>query len=373
MSLLSDTLALYKREMLIFRANIRVNLIRTAIFPLFILLIFGATGQGINNVPVVVVNYANNMQSQQFINSLGSQGIMSVESVTNQNDALALLDAGKVSFVIVILPNFPTYNGQSAVRIYYSNTQYSVTSEILPMIEQRAALFAGPGNYQVKQYLPSSTFGAALSTPVNGANGSETDFIFSGVIGMIVVFSALFAGGMGLITDRNAGFIKAYLVAPINKAAILFGRVLAGSVQSILYITVVLLIGLIFGSQIAMGWTGLFWIFLLGMILMVCFTSVSAILASRLKNVTSFAIFAQAVGLPLWFLAGGIVPVSSLPSTLQTLSIIDPMTYAVDGFRWVILVGTYPLANMITDISVLLGFAIVSTLLSVILFKSTID
>jgi len=373
MGLLSDSLALYKREMLIFRANIRVNLIRTAIFPLFIILIFGATSSGISNVPVVVVNYANNLQSQQFINSLSSQGIMSVQAVTSQGEALNILGSGKVSFVIIVLPDFPTYNRQSAIQVYYSNTQYSVTSAILPIIEQRAALFAGPGNYQIREYLPSGTPAPIVSTPVNGANGSETDFIFSGVIGMIVVFSALFAGGMGLITDRNAGFIKAYLVTPINKAAILFGRVLAGMVQSILYITVVLIIGLIFGSQIAMGLPGLFWIFLLGMILMVCFTSISAILASRLKNVTSFAIFAQAVGLPLWFLAGGILPISSLPAALQALSVLDPMTYAIDGFRWVILVGTYPLTNMITDISVLLAFATVTTLLSIVLFKGTID
>ncbi len=298
---------------------------------------------------------------------------MSVQAVTSQTDALGSLTSGKVSFVVVILPDFPTHNGQPAIQVYYSNTQYSVTSAILPILEQRAALFTGPGSYQAKEYLPSSTPAPTISTPVNGANGSETDFIFSGVIGMVIVFSALFAGGLGFISDRNAGFIKAYLVTPINKAAILFGRLLASVVQSILYIVVVLLIGLLFGSSIAMGIVGLFWILVLGMILMVCFTSISAIIAARLKNVTSFAIFAQAVGLPLWFLAGGILPVSSLPSALQTLSIIDPMTYAVDGFRWIVLVGTYPLQNMITDISVLLAFAIASTALSIVLFKSTID
>ncbi len=373
MSLISDSIALYKREMIIFRANIRVNLIRTAIFPLFIILIFGSTSSGISNVPVVVVNYANNLPSQQFINSLGSQGIMSVQTVTNQNDALNLLETGKISFVIVILPNFPSYSGKAAIQTYYSNTQFSVTSAILPVIQQRASLFSSPASYQSQEYLPQGRVAPAVTTPVNGASGSETSFIFSGVIGMVIVFSALFGGGMSLITDRSSGNIKAFLVTPISKASILFGRILSAAVQSILYITVILLIGLLFGSSIAMGIPGLFWIFLLGMILMVCFTSVSAIIASRLKNVTSFAIFSQAVGLPLWFLAGGILPTSSLPTALQTMSILDPMKYAIDGFRWVVLVGTYPIQNMITDFSVLIAFALVTTLLSVALFKSTID
>ena len=134
-----------------------------------------------------------------------------------------------------------------------------------------------------------------------------------------------------------------------------------------------MIIGILFGSQIAMGIPGLFWIFLLGMILMVCFTSVSAILAARIKNVTSFAIFGQSIGMPLWFLAGGIFPISSLPQILQTVSVFDPMTYAVDGFRWVVQIGTYPIANIITDFSVLIAFAIITTLLSIVLFKSTID
>ena len=58
---------------------------------------------------------------------------------------------------------------------------------------------------------------------------------------------------------------------------------------------------------------------------------------------------------------------------LQTLSLVDPMTYALDGFRYVVLVGTYPLSNIITDVSVLGVFAIIFTALSIYMFKSTIE
>ncbi len=373
MSLLSDSIALYKREMLIFRANIRTNIIRSAIFPLFIILLFGYLGSGVSNVPVAVVNYANNPQSIQFINSLELQNLIVVQTVISQDQAFDLLNSGQVNFVIVILPNFPSSTGQTAIDVYYTNVQYTETSEILPVIQQRAAQLESPQSFQSEFYEPTGSDAGVVSTPVNGASGSYKTFLFSGVIGMVIVFSALFGGGISLITDRLGGNIKSFLITPINKSAIILGRVLSGMVQSTLFVVIVLIIGIADGSTIAMGLIGLVWIFLLGAILMVCFTSVSAIIASRMKNINAYAIFSQAVGLPLWFLSGGIIPVSSFPPVLQAISVVNPMTYALDGFRRVILLGSYPIANIAVDFGVLIATAIVLTALSIFLFKSTID
>ncbi len=224
MSLLSDSIALYKREMLIFRANLRTNVIRSAIFPLFILLIFGSTSGSITNVPVAVVNYANNAQASQFINSLQLQSTMVVQSVTNQNQALDMLSAGQIDFVIIILPDFPSKTSAPAVQVYYTNLQFSTTAEILPIIQQRVEQYSAPGSFQEKFYQPSTTPSSTSITAVNSASGSQSTFIFAGVIGMVLVFSALFAGGLSLIQDRNSGIMKSYLVTPINKSSILFGR-----------------------------------------------------------------------------------------------------------------------------------------------------
>ncbi len=374
MGLLSDSVTLYKREMLIFKANLRTNLVRAAIFPLFIILLFGYLGSGVSNIPVVVVNYANNPQSLQFIESLSTQSLMVVHSVTTQSQALILVNAGTVDFAIIILPNFPSQNGQTAVQVYYTNVQYTVTSAILPAIQQRVAQFGSPKSFQSEFYEPAgSSGGSTVTTPVNGASGSYKTFLFSGVIGMVIVFSALFGGGISIITDRLGGNIKAFLITPINKGSILVGRVFAGMVQSLLFILVVLVIGVADGSSIAMGLAGLAWIFILGVLLMISFTSVAAIIASRMKNINAYAIFSQAIGLPLWFISGGIIPVSSFPPVLQAMSIFDPMTYALDGFRHVILLGSYPIASILVDVSVLAVFGIATTALSIFLFKSTVD
>ena len=373
MSLLDDSISLYKREMLIFRANFRTNLIRASIFPIVIIVLFGLLGNSVSNVPIAVVNYANNAESVQFISSLSQQNLMTVQTVTTESQALSLLDSGQIYFVIVVLPNFPSKTSQPAIQVYYTNTQYTVTSEVLPIIQERAAVFTSSVSLQSRLYSPSSGSSVVVTTPVSSATGSYKNFLFSGVIGMVLVFSALFGGGISIITDRTGGYIKAFLATPINKTSILLGRVFAGMVQSFLYVTIVLIIGIANGSNIAMGAVGLVWIYFIGILVMVCFTSLAAIIASRMKNIQAYAIISQTVGLPLWLLSGGIFPISSLPSILRPISVIDPLTYATDAFRWVILQGTFPLPSMVTDISVLVIFAAVSTYLSIRLFKSTID
>jgi ABC-2 type transport system permease protein len=373
MGLFGDSISLYNREMMIFMANIRTNAARTAIFPIVILVFFSFLGSAIVNVPVVVVNYANNAQSLQLISSLNAQNLMQVRSITTEGQAFAMLAAGEVNFAIVILPNFPAYNGEPSVQVYYNNVQYSVTASVLPAIQQRISEFAPGASFQSQQYLPSNRQASDVATPITGATGNYEDFLFSGVIGMVIVFSAMFGAGLSIMSDRQGGNIKAFLITPINKSAILLGRLFASAVQSVFTIVVVIIIGVLLGNTIEMGVPGFFLILILGVLLSICMTSISLIIGSRLRNLQAFQIFGQATALPLWFISGGIFPVSSFPHILQIISVFDPMTYALDGFRYVILEGVYPIGSMVTDVIVLIIFAVIAAGISIRLFKSTIE
>ncbi len=373
MSVLEDSISIFKRELAIFRANLRSNIIRTAIFPLVILLFFGFIGAAVTNVPVAVVNYANNNQAAQLISTLSSQSLMKVQAVTNQNEALSMLSAGQINFVIVILPTFPSESGSPTVQVYYNNLEFSTTEIILPAIEKDVELFGSSSNFQSQEYLPSSSGNPSTVTPVTGASGNYGDFLFSGVLGMIIVFSTLFNAGIGILTDKQGGQIKAFLITPINKSAIVLGKVLFSAVQSVISVFVVIVIGLLLGNTILMGITGIIWIIILGTMLGIVMTGISIIVASRMRNMAAFQIFGQTVGLPLWFMAGGIVPTSSFPKILQILSIGDPMTYALNGFRYIVLQGFFPISSMLTDVIVLGALGIATTCLSIALFKSTIE
>jgi ABC-2 type transport system permease protein len=400
MSTLEDSLTILKRELLIFRSNIAQNIIRSIMFPLLLLLIFSGLGSGITNVPIAIVNYANNMQSIQFISKLEAQNMVQIEAVTGQANAFNMFRAGKVDMVVVILPKFPSMDSKNpGVDIYYTNSQFSSLS-ILPFIESTAEGFGSAaaslkvsqeaiaaaassgsssapgsiiGSTGSGQAPASASSGGVNAVPSFAAEGNYTTFLVAGIIIMVAAFGAMFSGGMSIITDRIAGTLKLFLIAPINKLAIVFGKILSGATQVMFTVVLTIIIGLLFGAQIAMGWYGLFWILLLALIAAIGMGGLATALAARIKRFEVYAIATQSITLPLWFVAGAFFPTSELPAWLYPLSVVDPFTYAIQGIRYVMMSGFYPAGAMIVDIGVTLAFAIAMVILSVAMFKSTIE
>jgi ABC-2 type transport system permease protein len=376
MGMFEDTLNLYKREMLVFRSNLRQNIARSIIFPLIIIVILGNVGFSAHNIPVAVVNYANNPQSHNLIGALEADNLVTLSSVTDQNTAIGMLKSGAVSLVLVILPSFPSStqaSGQS-VQIYYSNTQFSAISGLLPSVESLVSRFGGPVQVSPQQiYLPQGQPGLINAAPLYGSSSNYKDFLTGGILGMVVVFGTLFSGGFSLITDKQLGNLKAMMVAPIDKNAIVASRVAAAATQSVLYASMALLIGVLDGVRIAMGVQGLPYLLFAVVVIGIGFGAVATIVASRAKKVEIFAIFAQTIGMPLWFISGGIAPVSSLPSWLQPLSVIDPLTYSTDISRNVIMVGSLDPTGFAIDCAMLLGFSIIMVAAAFRLFKPSIE
>ncbi len=103
------------------------------------------------------------------------------------------------------------------------------------------------------------------------------------------------------------------------------------------------------------------------------FSGATTLLASRIKRVEVYAIFANMISLPLWFLSGAFFPASNFPNWLQIISVYDPMTYAVQGIRYVMILGYYPISSMVLDLGALLLFSGTMLALSLLMFKTTIE
>ncbi len=372
MGLLGDSLTIFKREMLVFKSNLRTNLIRSLMFPLIIILFFGNLGTSASNVPVSIVNLANNPTSMQFINALEAHGTLSVYSITNQQNALSLLQTGQVTAVIIITPTFPNTGTSPGVYVYYSNSQFSTVSTILPFIEGVSSNY-GAVTQQQSNLVSSSGSSFVVASPTTGATSNYRDFIIASVIIMATAFGSIFGSGFSIIVDRQLGTIKSFLVTPINKDAILFGKLLAGTLQSLLYGIMALFLGFLFGAGIAMGIIGFFWIVGLVLFVSLSFNALALIIASRIKTVELYAIVAQAITLPTWFLSGAFFPSSSFPALIQPFSYGDPLTYATNGIRDVMLSGYFPISQIVMDFGVMIIFSIIIILLSLKLFKRTID
>ncbi len=374
MGVVSDATTIFTREMLIFKSNLRANIMRSVMFPVIIIVFFGSIGATLSNVPVAVVNYANNPQSLSFINALQSHNSVTVSTLTTQQDAMNMLSEGNVAMVIVILPNFPSNSGLTPnIQVYYNNAQLSVAQSTLPVVEQAAANFGGRiQNSDVAYQHPSGTLSTVSAAPTTAAEGSYKDFIASGIIGMVVIFGSIFGSGFSLLTDKQLGNLKSFLITPINKNAIVIGKLMSGALQALLYASLAMIIAVLDGVTIAGGWLAVPVIALAAMIMGVGFSAVAIIIATKVNKVEIYAIVAQATSLPLWFLSGGIEPISSLPNWLIAFADVNPVTYVTDIVRSVMLSGSFSLSILIPDFIIITIFAIAMTLLSFRMLKPTI-
>lgn len=367
MGLLYDATTIFSREMLIFKSNLRTNIIRSMMFPLIMIIFFGNLGSSISYVPVAVANYANTPTSMQFINSLQSGSTLSIKAVTSQEAALDMLRSGSVSAAVIILPSFPSMqNGKPSVYVYYATSQFSESGVAIPFIENAASKYGGnPGSVQIQSDV------SAVST--QGTKSSYKDFLIGGVILMAVAFGAVFSGGMSIIVDRQLGNIKSFLITPISKNAIMLGKLMSGTLQSTIYGILAIILGMILGGSIAMGIAGLVWIIPLIVLVAAAFSGIALVLGSRIRTIEVYTIVAQTVTMPTWFLSGAFFPSSSFPSFLQPFSMADPLTYATNGIRDVMLNGFFPLNHVLLDFGIVGAFAIMGVIISFLLFKNTID
>ena len=142
--------------------------------------------------------------------------------------------------------------------------------------------------------------------------------------------------------------------------------------QGIIFSVAALIVGLLAGATIAMSWPlAAFYILLTVVFLSASFSSISIILASKIKNVTTFAIIAQTVNMPLWFISGGITPIQSLPGWLQAFAAFDPLTYANGVIRNVMIQGGISLSASVFNFGILAAFALVCIILSFQVFKNS--
>lgn len=184
-------------------------------------------------------------------------------------------------------------------------------------------------------------FGAGLGSAIRGAGivgFSYQEFIFPGIIGQTLLFTSMFMG-ISVIWDRQFGFLKEILVAPISRISIFTGKMLGVSTDSMMQGMVVLLLGPLIGVKITpMMVIAVIPLMLLITLGMVC---IGLTLASFMSSLESYGTIVTFVNLPMFLLSGALFPVNNLPSWLLWAVYINPLTYGVDALRVVVLGSGY--------------------------------
>lgn len=162
--------------------------------------------------------------------------------------------------------------------------------------------------------------------------GDYLQFLVPGIIVQTLLFSGVF-WGIQILFDKRFGFLKEMLVAPVPRVKILLGNAVGGATISLIQAV------LVFAASFALGFRITDWelvplAFALMVILAITLTSFGAGLASMLADFQGFQAINNFLIFPLFFLSSALYPLTSVPTFLQILSYINPLTYAVDGLRW---------------------------------------
>ena len=157
------------------------------------------------------------------------------------------------------------------------------------------------------------------------------NFLVPGIIGMTLLFNSIFAG-ISVLWDREFGFLKEILVAPVKRWVIVLGRIAGGVTTALLQALLILLLSLFLGFKIAVFHL-LFFTFLFMLLIGIGFIGFGIALASILENTESFSLIMQLIVFPTFLLSGAFFPVSNFPNWVKVFSLRNPLTYGVDGLR----------------------------------------
>jgi ABC-2 type transport system permease protein len=162
-------------------------------------------------------------------------------------------------------------------------------------------------------------------------------FMYPGVIGMSILFTSIFSA-ISIIWDREFGFLKEVLVAPVPRWAVAIGKSFGGATVSIVQVAILICIAPLVG--IALSPSIVVQMLLLGFLMSFAVTSLGIIVASRMQSMQSFQMVMNFLVMPLYFLSGAMFPMASAPAWMKSLMMIDPLTYGVDAIRNVVFSGT---------------------------------
>ena len=207
-------------------------------------------------------------------------------------------------------------------------------------------------------------FGSGIGGGVYAGGGTENyqSFIFPGILTMSVLFISVFYG-LYIIWDRKLDFLKEVLVAPISRSSIFLGKTLGGVTDAMIQGVILLVIGSLFILPVS----PVNFLAALAILFLLTFftTSLGLIMGANLHSQEGFALVSNFLMWPMFFFSGALFPVSQLPDVLKAVSDVNPLTYAVDALRFVLLgqstFSIYLDVGVLALSSVILGIAGVIT------------
>ena len=229
---------------------------------------------------------------------------------------------------------------------------------------EKSRLWGGVARPILWLVILGSSLKPVVSNSTLTGNVDYMQYIFPGVIGLTLIFATM-QSAISIIWDREFGFLKEVLAAPVSRISIIIGKVSGGATQA----TLQGIITLAFAPLIGLRLTPIAVLELIIIMFGVSFalTSLGVVIASRMTSFEGFGTISNFVVMPMYFLSGGIYPTSTAPAWMKPFIAINPLSYGVDALRHItVWSGTFCLW---LDVAFLAGFTVIMSIIALWLFK----
>jgi len=353
MRFIYDLYSITKKELIVGFRDPATTIARSLILPLIFIIFFGfGIGSGMHDIPIGLVIQSGSSEARDFVDGLNDNNVFLISEL-QYRDALEEFESNRIRAVILIPAGF-----KETRRAVLMN-DYSIprVAETVSKEVARAGISVANTNVDEEIFF--------------GRDVRYVDFFAPSVIIMVLLFSAIFSGGLSLMYDREFGTLSSILVAPISSGTIILGKTLGGVLQTMVSVFSALMIMLILGVKIHLNPLHLLGFFAMAFIAGLGFIGMSVAVACKAGRFEQLLTAMLVINFPLWLLSGAIYPVESMPRWMGALSQFNPLTYLLDAFR-LLLTRNIVLPALEFDLLVISAYALLMYFAGVIMFKKTI-
>jgi ABC-2 type transport system permease protein len=208
--------------------------------------------------------------------------------------------------------------------------------DVIRFTRDRVRMLAALGQPLLYLFVFGTGMAPAMSATTNGALDFR-QFMFPGILAMAVLFTAIFSA-ISVVWDREFGFLKEVMVAPVSRTAVALGKVAGGATVAMFQGVIVLLLAPVVGVRMSPGQVSA----IVGLMLLLAtvMTSLGLVIAARQRTMEGFQMMMNFLLMPMFFLSGAFFPLRGVPLWMTWLSRVDPVTYGVDALRQEVLKGS---------------------------------
>jgi ABC-2 type transport system permease protein len=206
-----------------------------------------------------------------------------------------------------------------------------------------------------------------MAVPGMAQGRKYMDFLVPGIIGMGILFSSMMAG-LSVLWDREFGFLKEIMVAPVSRVSIVLGRIAGGTTIALIQSLVILAISIVVGFKVP-GPRSFFLALVFMVLISTAFIGLGLTFASRMKDMQGFSLIMNFIIFPLFFLSGALYPLENFPRWVRYATYVDPLTYGIDGLR-ASLIGISSF-SLVFDFAVLSGVSLALVFLGAYFFEKS--